>query len=611
MRRAKSQVVWAPAPHSGAVNAVIGSAVAVSGGGEPQSKLMPVEDWQALLWSWFDVVGELSFGAAWQANALSRITLHAAKRGAPGTPPTRIDDESNVAVGIMRQFAGGPAGQSEMLRQQGFHLAIPGDTYLVTEPDELGSLLDGETFTATREEIKQVGAPPDARYQLQLDPSKWVDLHPDTLVTKIMQCHPRRRWEPWSANRAALPILAELRLLSQHIVASAQSRLSGAGLLVYPSEVHLPVDPRHANAVNPFMSLLAEAMQAARANPDGPEAMTPITLGVPGEYADKFHHVTFSTPFDERVLELRESATKRYASTIDLPAEVLLGIADLQHWNAWAVSEQAQKFHIEPKMMLICHALSTRALQPILRALGMGEAEAEDYVVWYDASELSIQPDRGPSADALQQDGVISAAARRRENGFTEDDAPSKEETDRRVILDIIKGAPTLAPLLLPMVGIDVPVPEEAVQAIVGETTESAPAPAPSTTVEVPANPSVPSGGRPQAAALAAAADGLVFHALERAGARLRSKNPAVRAAAQGRPNHATHTVAASLASTDELDDALAGAWVRVPELAARHRVDPDALTATLDVFARALLTQGAPYDVDRVAEAVAWLAPA
>lgn len=576
---------------------LVGAAVPISGGGEHQSKLMPVEQWQSLLWDTFDVLGELSFGASWIANALSRITLHAGLLESPGQAPTRVEDPSDPAAVLMSGFAGGASGQAEMLRQQGFHLAIPGDTYLITEPTENGSFVDGRTITASRDEIKQIGSPPDARYQLQEDQGLWVDLHPDTIVTKIMQSHPRRRWEPWSSNRAALPILAELRLLSQHIVSSAQSRLSGAGLFIHPIEIQLPVDPRYADKINPFMSMLADAMMAARRNPDGPEAMTPISIGVPADYVDKFVHMTFSTPFDERVLELREAAIKRYASAIDLPAEVLLGIADLQHWNAWAVSEQALKFHIEPKMLLLCHAYTKRFLHPVLRAM---DVNPDRYVVWWDSSELAVQPDRTGVALDLGDRLLVSGKAQRREAGLSEDDAPDQEELKHAILLKVMLGAPTLAPLLLPMLGIDAPVPAAAVEAIAAGTPGGATEPG-----AVPATPGVPSGGPP---ALAAAADGVVFHALERAGARLRSKNTTIRAAAQGKPVHATHTVCASLLDTSTIDDALQGAWVRVPEIAERHAVDAASLATTLDLFARAVLASGSPYDAGQLAEAVVWL---
>ena len=53
--------------------------------------------------------------------------------------------------------------------------------------------------------------------------------------------------------------------------------------------------------------------------------------------------------------------------------------------------------------------------------------------------------------------GAISSDTLRRANGFSDDDAPADAEEREALLVSLLKGAPSLAPLLLPMLGFDVP----------------------------------------------------------------------------------------------------------------------------------------------------------
>ncbi len=45
----------------------------------------------------------------------------------------------------------------------------------------------------------------------------------------------------------------------------------------------------------------------------------------------------------------RETAAVRaLAAGMDLPAEVLLGLSDVNHWTAWQVDESAYRQHVDP-----------------------------------------------------------------------------------------------------------------------------------------------------------------------------------------------------------------------------------------------------------------------
>jgi hypothetical protein len=106
-----------------------------------------------------------------------------------------------------------------------------------------------------------------------------------------------------------------------------------------------------------------------------------------------------------------------------------MGTSDANHWGAWLVQAEVVSAHIEPPLQLMCDALTTQYLRPVLVENGMTEDQAEQYVVWYDVSDLIIQANKSADAQALYAAKAISAKAVREAVGFDESDAP-QEETD-------------------------------------------------------------------------------------------------------------------------------------------------------------------------------------
>lgn len=98
---------------------------------------------------------------------------------------------------------------------------------------------------------------------------------------------------------------------------------------------------------------------------------------------------------------------------------------------------------------------------------------------------------------------------------------------------------------------------------------------------------------------LAAAVDGIVHRALERAGRRLWShQSRSVRPRRLGECEAASYHVNTGV-TEDVLDRwrLLEGAFDRVPEIAARYGIDPACLAATLEDYCRGLLTSGVAHE--------------
>lgn len=616
-------------------------------------RLPEIEGWQGEAWDFFDTIGEVRFAASWFANALSRGRLVVAWRGeggdeprpiapmplAPGTErpaawPNDADDEGLTenerrAFDQMQSLAGGTTGQGRLLADFGVHLSIPGVAYLVGEPS--GREVEGdetpppETWqVVSQDEIKATPPPNPAdplartRYSVRIGDGErddaWRMLAADALVVRVVTPHPRYHYRPDSPMRAALPVLRELKGLTQHVDASIASRLAGAGVLLVPKEVTFAapgVDPKAQPQA--FVDTLIQVASTAMRDRDSAAAFVPIVLQVPGETIDKIKHLTFSTELSEQAMGLRDEAIRRFAASIDLPAEVVMGLGDANHWTAWQIEESAIKLHVEPMLEAICHALTIGYLHPALTVAGVDEATRGEFVVWYDVSELTVRPDRSGDAKDLYDRNVIGDTALRRETGFDEGDAPTDDDQRRKMLIDVLLAAPTLAPVILPLIGIEVDFPDAAEVAEKALPPAGGPSPAPT----APAPEGEPSGGPPETrdapppapdeAALLAACDGLVYRAMERAGNRLVNalRREGIAASAGDRPEVIHAGLDDDTRAGLDLDALLDGAWDRVPEIADRYGVEPLAMCATLDAYARTLISTGWPHSVDRLGEVI------
>jgi hypothetical protein len=205
--------------------------------------------------------------------------------------------------------------------------------------------------------------------------------------------------------------------------------------------VTFPVKEEFAEAPDPFVAEWIEIAATAIQNPGTASAVVPLPIKVPAEYVDKIKHIDFTLQLDEKILDKRESAIKGLATMLNMPAEVLLGMGDVNHWGQWMLEESALKTHIAPEAEIICQAVTSGYLQPRLKASGV--EDWAHWVAWYDMSELTLRPDRSDDAVALYDRLEINGAALRRETGFDESDKPTDEELKEQALKIIIKTLPS------------------------------------------------------------------------------------------------------------------------------------------------------------------------
>jgi hypothetical protein len=426
----------APAP-----NAITAAAAPVA---SPRTELIRNTDgWQEEVWEFHDSLGEFRYATDWEAKRLSRVRLYAAKLEPGADEPVRT--EAGLAVDLLTAFAGGPGGQAQIMGGLATQLRVPGEGYLIVENVngiEKWSVrsIDEVRVARQRYEVIDENSPQSG--------NNWRPLAPDSMAP-IRVWRPNKRWHHLadSSTRAARSTMRELELVNRHIIAQYLSRLASAGVVLFPQEVTFPVREEFADAPDPFMAEWIEIAAEAIRTPGTAAAIVPIPMKLPGEWIDKVKHVDFTLKIDEKIIEKRDSAIKRLASQLNVPTEVLLGMGDLNHWNAWISDETSLKVDVAPDAELICQAITTGYLQPRLKASGVEDWAS--WVVWYDMSELTLRPDR--SADALQlYDRMeINGTALRRETGFDEADKPNDQELKEQGLKVIIKTLPSGGPSAL------------------------------------------------------------------------------------------------------------------------------------------------------------------
>ncbi len=623
-------------------NAVVASASVMTARPTALRKTVRSEAWQEDAWAFYDTNGELRFGVNWIASGLSQLNLVAAKRPTLlGDDPTALGaDVTGIegdAVSLVSMIAGGPEGQSQMLARLAVLLSVPGIGWVVIESEAVPGI-DGTWVwrVLSNDELRS----DRGDYEIEDEateqyPDGWRPLAAQHVLIKIWRSHPRRTSKPDSSCRGALRPLRQLSLLDDHIEATAVSRLAGAGLLILPNEVEFApvkrdVDPDDPDAqpdgatTDDFVEVMIDTFTPPIADRGSASAVVPLAIKVPGEYVDKVKHITFWTEFSDTVLQLGERAIKRLALALDMPPEIVTGVSGMNHWGAWRVQEEAITLHIEPLARIICHALTKGYLKPALLALGHPADQVDLYLIDVDPTNLTVRPDLSDDTLAAWDRIEASSSTLRREIGLSESDAPSPEERRERLILRCIDRSPQLAAALLPLLGVPI-APVQNDQQFPITPTETTPG------RQIGGPPDSSPGGnerqQPVAAAvyptalvaaagadsrlstpaLVAACDGLVYRALERAGAKLRNKAGRLDGGARNvECDDITelHTVldASTFSNVHELLD---GAWGRVPQIADRYDVPVEDLLTAIDSYTRGLLVNGQPHTIDRLRAAL------
>lgn len=386
--------------------------------------------WQRKAFFYARLIPELNYASRFYAKMLKKLLIYPALRK-PDDTTEPIKEGLPVELLDRIQDPGG--GRSAILSSYGRLMFMIGDGYLfgrnLGKPTERWSFVNPDEL-----EISEVGylwRPTTSGEPIELPKAS-------TEAYRMWTPDPERSGEAESPMRAAIEIAEELDLLTKAVRTTAVSRMLN-GLLKVPSELSFGADDPGLDddpEANPFLQEMLDHINGILENPGSPEAGGPWIAEGAAEFLSELDWIPLhdaQTDYMER--ELRREAIDRLAIGMDLPPEILKGMAEANHWGARQIMHDTWRSHGSVVAEQFCDDLSDAYLRPALM-----EAGFEDWnkvVIAYDDSNVVVPPDRTDDADKAHDRITISDEAHRKLKGFSEDTKPDEEEIRIRLALKL------------------------------------------------------------------------------------------------------------------------------------------------------------------------------
>jgi hypothetical protein len=507
--------------------------------------------WQSEAWEYYDAIGEIKYAFNLVASVVSRIRIYAASVDHQSDAPTPVSNSDTTdprlaaaAERAIERLNSAYGGQSGLLRDAALNLVVAGECYLVQIPGKPSQGIQeswdirsiDEVMADSRGGFNVIGRREQAVSQgnSAANQNTSIKLGKNAFIGRIWRSHPRFSDEAESSLRGLLDLCAELLLLNRTFRATARSRLNAGALYLpdglsvaaqgdgdFPYDADDELNPNFTveEAEDEFEEQLMDAMTTPIRDEESASAVVPLIIRGPAELGDRIKQFKFERSFDPALAQRADRVLERILQGLDVPKDIVTGLANVKYSNALQIDESLYKAHIEPLMLLIADALTVVYLRPYLVAQGYPEADVKKMVVWYDPSAIATRNDRATDADSGFDRGAVSYSTWRRTHGFSEADAPSPNEIAIRMMYD--KGAitPELTEAMLGAVAPEVmqsvrgaqqeasvaPIPPEVQEALGGQ-----PAATPEQTTETPQQEDLPaevqdalggeqSGGEPNA----------------------------------------------------------------------------------------------------------------
>lgn len=380
------------------------------------------ENYQERLWELYEVLGPVHYGVGFKRNAATKVTYFAAELTEPGEDP--VPTENPQAMEAFNRLESRFGGFEEIIGELMIHWNVCGEGYLV------GQERDGESWDVWS--AIEVNMARNGRGSRREDDV--LDLEDDDMIIRVWRPSPLRRSVADSPLRSVQVQCEQLLLLNEQIGATAMSRLP-AGMLLVPSELSFgtpasePPDTGANIAGDAFQGELIQVITAAVEDPGSASRVTPMVVRGKSDYIKEVRLLDFARDMDSTFAAMREELLRMIASGLDLPAEILTGLAELNHWSLWGIDESAAKMHVDPDVLGILDSLTRGYLWPSLTAEipggsgSMSMEQAKQFVLWRDFADLTSKPVTLDQSLELYKEGVVSAEYVRRVANVPDEDA--------------------------------------------------------------------------------------------------------------------------------------------------------------------------------------------
>lgn len=579
--------------------------------------------WQREAWRFYHIIPELHYAANYIGAACSRVRIFIEHLNQYGVPDGEVTDSEEISS-IADTLFGGAAGRSQALRSIAINQTIAGECYAVGRARR-GYATDKWYIASTTELKRRNGG-----YVINFGYGNETLLKGSDLVVRLWTPDEEYHFRPDSPTQACLPVLQELEELMMFEFSQIDSRAVAAGMVFLPAEMsNGPSDsstaPQSADDVFNQMAIAARASRTGRGNAAG---VVPQFVEIPGEYIGKMQDqpLRFSSELSDKMKDYKESAVRRLATGLNMPAEILLGMGDVNHISVWSIEESFVKIQVEPMMSLICDGLTTAYLRPLLDSLGK---EPDRYRIGFDTAPLTVRASRLQDTINLYERRIVNKLAVLTAGDYNPlTEAMDDEESTELFTRELMLRDPTLIAVeaLREAANLDIDMPEP-VMAVPGQTGDpnapgAPPPPAPARSTDNQRRPVDPRStdtgptrpaanqGTPILAsavlndspdAVLAAANVVVRRALEVAGGRLLTRD--MRGRFPNVPKHEIHTKLKVNASQGL--EAMAGAFDFLVLDFAGIGVDTDQMASRLYAYCLHRLTSAQPHSPEALREAL------
>lgn len=266
-----------------------------------------------------------------------------------------------------------------------------------------------------------------------------VDLDPRyTTVVRLWTADPEWSADPESPLRSLVGVCEQLLMIEKGRMAAFRSRAAGNGVLLMPEELSsVPVNAAGDDDLDddddPFDRDFTTQLTTPLTVDGSAAQVVPQVYRGAYQYLDRVRLLTFERPLDPLTQEAESRLLARLGIGLDVPPEVITGLADTNHWNAWQISSDTFKHHQEPITIAAVEALTLGYLRYRLHSLvDLGQASWTDdlidrVVLWYDPSNLVAGADMSAAANDAYDRKLITDKAYRALRGIDESAAPDPE----------------------------------------------------------------------------------------------------------------------------------------------------------------------------------------
>ena len=372
--------------------------------------------------------------------------------------PEGITDEiMEAAKDAVDALGSGNGGIPGLLSAYAVNIAVAGECYLM-EHEDRWSIRSTQEITVRATDRKAIMRTTRKARRGTLSPAvkdvraTEVELPEGTYIGRIWMPHARYSDEPDSSMIALREPCQELMTLQRMIRSVARSRMN-AGLLFIPDG--LSAAARTPGAEEQEADPLEYELMVAMTTPVADEAsaanVVPMLVRGPSELGQNIQWISFARDSDSKLVERADRVLERILQGLDVPKDIVTGLANVKYSNAVQIDESLYKSHIEPLALVFVDALTSMYVRPAVKAAvdGIDDKTLAKVCIWYDPTEVVTKPDPAQSANDGFDKFLLSGDAWRRAHGYSESDAPTQDEIANRIAVEKMQIPPEVGIALL------------------------------------------------------------------------------------------------------------------------------------------------------------------